>query len=298
MKRLLILLLLIGIAGCGSDAQKAQEENTPAGLFKKIYALAQEEDYEKLQECIFPHSEQDLPDMMLQGIKEQKGRGDAAYSHKALKFLIDNHLDKLKPAAGAFLESCMPDGDFGGDERIAKIAKTRPQDITMFDFEQVHILIIKLEGEHKLVFWERLPILSGEYSLDKNPQKSESGEASGRSTEQPPAEPDPAPSVKELTLREKVIGTYELELKKFGETQRYVLLDNSTVEYYLNGKKEEAEHKWSIVDKEVHIERENRAVSVFSINKDESITGIATIDEDGKRKEILKEHQYTRKKIN
>ena len=103
--------------------------------------------------------------------------------------------------------------------------------------------------------------------------------------------------VKELTLREKVIGTYELELKKFGETQRYVLLDNSTVEYYLDGKKEEAEHKWSIVDKEVHIERENRAVSVFSINKDESITGIATIDEDGKRKEILKEHQYTRNKI-
>ena len=102
---------------------------------------------------------------------------------------------------------------------------------------------------------------------------------------------------KELTLRERVVGTYELELKKFGETQRYVLLDNSTVEYYLNGKKEEAKHKWSIVDKEVHIERENRAVSVFSINKDESITGIATIDEDGKRKEILKEHQYTRKKI-
>ena len=96
---------------------------------------------------------------------------------------------------------------------------------------------------------------------------------------------------------EKVVGTYELELKKFGETQRYVLLDNSKVEYYLNGKKEEAEHKWSIVDKEVHIERENKAVSVFSINKDESITGIATIDEDGKRKEILKEHQYTRKKI-
>ena len=107
-----------------------------------------------------------------------------------------------------------------------------------------------------------------------------------------------AKPVIELTLREKVVGSYELELKKFGETQRYVLLDNSTVEYYLNGKKEEAEHKWSIVDKEVHIERENRAVSVFSINKDESITGIATIDEDGKRKEILKEHQYTRKKIN
>ena len=185
MKRLLILLLLIGIAGCGSDADKKNtntstantdgpNQNTPAGLFKKIYALAQEEDYEKLQECIFPHSEQELPDMMLQGIKEQKGRGDAAYSHKALKFLIDNHLDKLKPAADWFLKECMPDGSFGDDERIAKIAETRPQDITMFDFEGVHILIIKFEGEHKLIFWERLPVLSGEYSLE-NQSKSTSG---------------------------------------------------------------------------------------------------------------------------
>ena len=101
----------------------------------------------------------------------------------------------------------------------------------------------------------------------------------------------------ELTLNEQVIGTYELKLKKLGETHRYVLLDNSIVEYYLDGKKEEEEHKWSIVDEEVHIERENRAVSVFSINKDESITGIARIDEDGKREEIPKERQYTRKKI-
>jgi hypothetical protein len=124
------------------------------------------------------------------------------------------------------------------------------------------------------------------------------GEVENGAYKHRPKQVTAAKPVKELTAEEKkVVGTYELELKKFGETHRYVLLDNSTVEYYLNGKKEESEHKWSIVDREVHIERENRAVSVFSINKDESITGIATIDEDGKRKEILKEHQYTREKI-
>jgi len=174
MKRMLILLLLIGIAGCGSDAETentntptaktdAPYENTPAGLLKKIYALAQEEDYKKLQECIFPHSELDLPDMMLQGIKGQKVEIDCTYSHKALKLLIDNHLDKLKPASGEALELCMPDGGFGKDERIAKIAKTRPQDLTMFGFEGVHILITKFEGEHKLLYWENLTNLSGEY---------------------------------------------------------------------------------------------------------------------------------------
>ena len=186
MKRLLILLLLIGIAGCGSDAQKAQEENTPAGLFKKIYALAQEEDYEKLQECIFPHSEQDLPDMMLQGIKEQKGRGDAAYSHKALKLLIDNHLDELEPATGRALEYCVREGNggFGEDKRVATIANTRPQDITVFHFERVAILIIKFEGEHKLLFWENLTNLSGEYSLEEDPEPSDDDASEGDESSQ------------------------------------------------------------------------------------------------------------------
>jgi hypothetical protein len=101
--------------------------------------------------------------MMLQGIKGQKGQSDSTYSHKALKLLIDNHLDKLKPASGEALELCMPDGDFGKDERIAKIAKTRPQDLTMFGFKGVHILITKFEGEHKLLYWENLTNLSGEY---------------------------------------------------------------------------------------------------------------------------------------
>jgi hypothetical protein len=170
MKRMLILLLLIGIAGCGSDAET---ENTPAGLLKKIYALAQKEDYEKLQECIFPHSVQRLPDMMLQGIKEQKSTGgDGVYSHKALKILIDNHLDKLKPGAALALEYCVSEGNggFGKDKRVAEIAKTQPQDITMFDFGRVHILIIKFEGEHRLLFWENLTRLSGEYRREEDPE--------------------------------------------------------------------------------------------------------------------------------
>jgi hypothetical protein len=149
-------------------------------LLKKIYALAQAEDYEKLQECIFPHSVQDLPDMMLQGIKEQKTGGDAAYSHKALKLLIDNHLDKLEPASGKALEYCEREnqGGFGQDKRVKEIAKTRPQDITMFTYERVNILIIKFEGDHKLLFWESLTHLSGESRRDKYPEPTDNAKES------------------------------------------------------------------------------------------------------------------------
>ena len=64
------------------------------------------------------------------------------------------------------------------------------------------------------------------------------GEVENGAYKHRPKQTTTAKPVKELTAEEKkVIGTYELELKKFGETHRYVLLDNSTVEYYLNGRK-------------------------------------------------------------
>ena len=99
--------------------------------------------------------------------------------------------------------------------------------------------------------------------------------------------------VKELTLEEKVIGTYEM--KGEGFTIRAVFLDNGIIESYKNGKKEEEEDKWKIVDGELHIIHEG-GIAVFRINKDGNITGIADI-EDGKREDFPKENQHTIIKI-
>jgi hypothetical protein len=106
-----------------------------------------------------------------------------------------------------------------------------------------------------------------------------------------------AKPVKELTLEEKkVVGTYEA--KRVGDTYRVVLLENGVFKDYRNGKKREAESKWSISkDGEIHREYKDRNIVVFSINKDESITGIAFIDKEGKRKEAPKDIQLTLKKI-
>ena len=74
------------------------------------------------------------------------------------------------------LEWCLPGDSFGEDKRVAEIAKTRPQDITMFDFKGVHILIIKFEGEHKLLFWEFLTKLSGEEDSANEGSNSSDGD--------------------------------------------------------------------------------------------------------------------------
>ena len=102
--------------------------------------------------------------------------------------------------------------------------------------------------------------------------------------------------VKELTLEEKAVGTYEI---KEGEvTIKHVHLENGVFEWYENGKKREAV-KWSISkDGEIHVEYKYKYghINVFRINKDGNLTWIASILE-GKRTDFPKESQFTYKKI-
>jgi hypothetical protein len=100
--------------------------------------------------------------------------------------------------------------------------------------------------------------------------------------------------VKELTLREKVIGAYEG--KEGGVTFKIVLLENGVTEVYANGEKGESVAKWIIVDGKIHIIDENAGRMVARINKDDSLTPIADIL-DGKRINIPKDEQTTLKKI-
>jgi len=102
--------------------------------------------------------------------------------------------------------------------------------------------------------------------------------------------------VKELTLREKAIGTYEIreDENHFG---RLALLENGIAERYVNGNKDEEEGKWKISKEgELHLTNPKGNRMVLRINKDSSITLIAGI-RDGKRTDFPKEPQMTLQKI-
>ena len=105
-----------------------------------------------------------------------------------------------------------------------------------------------------------------------------------------------AKPVKELSAEEKVVGTYEGKIH--GDAVRLALLDNGVLENYDHGKKRE-DGKWKIVDGDIHWPNASTTGStgVLIINKDGSLSTIARIGKDGKRRDIPKEDQLTFKKI-
>ena len=99
-----------------------------------------------------------------------------------------------------------------------------------------------------------------------------------------------------MNLISQVVGEYEIKID--GDTGRVVLLKNGAAEAYTNGKKDEEEAKWSISKEgEIHVTTPYERGIVYRINKGSSITHIAHIFKDGKRKDLPKEAQITLKKI-
>ena len=101
--------------------------------------------------------------------------------------------------------------------------------------------------------------------------------------------------VKELTLEEKFVGEYEFKVSTV--TGRLIFMDGGFAESYTNGKKEEKDAKWKIVDGELHVVDKDKSILVYRINKDGSITFIGGIAPDGERDEVPKEFHTTYKKI-
>ena len=97
-------------------------------------------------------------------------------------------------------------------------------------------------------------------------------------------------------LRGSVVGEYKF--KDDEDTFKIVLLKNGVYEFYFKGNKN-AKAKWSIDNIEIHISFAVLfgRINVYRINQDKSITVIANIDKDGKRRDLTKEEQSTFKKI-
>ena len=107
----------------------------------------------------------DIPAQIIDGIKRQKPIGDFSYSHEALALIIEKHADTFVPfpKAEKSVREALGRGVFSRDAALMQMAEERPDDILIFDRLLVHMVLVKVEGRWKLLFWENLPaILGGE----------------------------------------------------------------------------------------------------------------------------------------
>ena len=78
---------------------------------------------------------------------------------------------------------------------------------------------------------------------------------------------------KELTLKERVVGTYEYAEGK--DTAWFTLLENGLVEGYEKGKKVKKDIRWKISNnRELHFVIKDGGVKVFSLNPDDGLTRV------------------------
>ncbi|MCK4792399.1 MAG: hypothetical protein KAV87_52200, partial [Desulfobacteraceae bacterium] len=124
--------------------------DTPWKLLKEIHSLASANRYEELERHIFYRHR----DQILKGIREHKPHGDFAYSNEALAEIVHNHRSEIRTLPQQYQDEFIK--DWKADPTINSVANSRPDDISVFRHEQstAYILMIKIEGEYKLIFWE------------------------------------------------------------------------------------------------------------------------------------------------
>ena len=99
----------------------------------------------------------------------------------------------------------------------------------------------------------------------------------------------------EKALRESVVGEYKYMAPRppgakssvSGPIRTRVFLENGVYEAYYGGEKQE-EHRWKIVNDEIHVIRQ-RETDIFELglyDGFQTIKNIAYIDVDGKRKDL------------
>lgn len=157
--------ILVGtLGGCdpepSSDQQQSRGPQTPEALLRRIRAAARNEDHQALKDLIYPDPVRQ--EMLIDGIRNRKETGDAAYSDAAMASLLTDHLDKLEPISDQLRRRMFSETMYGRDPKLREIATRRPGDISMMEHREARILMVKTDKGQQLLWWENLTNLAGD----------------------------------------------------------------------------------------------------------------------------------------
>jgi hypothetical protein len=84
--------------------------------------------------------------------QDKSKTGDFSYSDEAMKILLKEHVDKFSAKIPDDWMEAMTDGEFATPE-LRKLALDGDANFRVLVHEGVFVLLAKVSGQYKLVFW-------------------------------------------------------------------------------------------------------------------------------------------------
>lgn len=139
--------------------ESIKEKTEPEYVLREILRLAREENYEGIRKFLYDWevNGKSVPDLILEGIRERKQSYDFAYSHEALSLIINYRINETQPMPEKIFkyfarEKVMDDLD----DYLRDLILNDPGKFKVFEHKEAFVLLVQVNGTHKLVFWEHL----------------------------------------------------------------------------------------------------------------------------------------------
>ncbi|OJJ21650.1 hypothetical protein BKI52_14170 [marine bacterium AO1-C] len=166
MKKITYILL---ISLLSTSLVLAQDKaKTPIDLLKKIHKYASKKEYDKLKPYLYqgvvtngPTKEitgKTMAEIIIKGMKEGNMGSDFSFNADALQTIIDKHGDRLIPIPEKLRSRLFGENSstFSQFKDLKQIADNTPNDVYIFEYGGVRMLMAKMNKGFRLVFWEGL----------------------------------------------------------------------------------------------------------------------------------------------
>jgi len=138
---------------------------TPKRLFEAIEACAAEGRYEELGRLVIglSHEGEESARAAVENIRTEAypSNGDFAFSRAGLRALIDRHLDGFTPVDAKTRERMARAPGYAACEELQHALARDPDGVQILAVRGVHVVIARIDGNYRLLFWEHLPRLAG-----------------------------------------------------------------------------------------------------------------------------------------
>jgi hypothetical protein len=136
------------------------EQDTPPAMLQRLLVAARAKDEKALRRYIYPLAtpQKNWQQEIIHHILHAGAQAieSLAYSETALVELISRYAEQFVPISKEFRQQLGKGEKFWGDAKLIALANSEACNFVIFQQSQVMVLMVQLDGEYRLVWWENI----------------------------------------------------------------------------------------------------------------------------------------------